>query len=933
MDTIESQKSDFTVAKWIWCSEQECHEYNAAARFKKNFNVETVKQGQLKITADSWYRVSVNGTWLGDGPAKAYPEHWIYDSYDIAELLVEGDNVIEVIARYYGVGTFHQIPREAGFLAELEVNGECIGTDATWQAAPYRQFRQWSPKVSIQMEPAESIDARIADADWQPAVELHPADNGVLKDLTESTTEPLTKDSSKPTAVYGTYVVAQQPSRVCVPVTRIAHPGTIEANHYTSRPVILASVLSLETAQTLDLSSGAWTVAINGEEVDGSISLDAGRHTAVFCCHEFYGHNKELGFPFVSMPDVVWEEWHLYVHDQFQFADNDHIWFWFKHAQADEVQDQWRTEVEKMCKQWSSADERVPCFGRIINLAEEHIFLEDFTAEFAARSVEQGVEPSIDNAEAVCKGNSGAVTIDPVAGKDVEICYDLGDQYCGFFDFDITAPAGTIVDLHLVEYIRPDGVVQHTDEYNRNGMRYVCEDGVNTHTSLKRRSGRYMFVTLRGMTEQVTINSLTMIESTADVTPVEEFSCSDDRLTQIWSMCERTLRMCMEDVFTDCPLYEQTLWIGDARNESIYSFLVYGDEKISARSLVLGAESLEHFPIVGCQVPSAWETILPAWSFLWGIHVWEHYFNSGDKELLKQLWPAVQKNIEGSYNYINEDGLFSSDMWNLLEWAPIDHEQETVIHNNILLVGALRAAINCANELGEKGAAKDLQKRLEQLILDVNKCWDTTKNTYPDAILEDGSASEKVCQHNSALSIMCDVLPEEYHDAARKNLIDPPEAMTKIGSPFAGQFHLEALLKLGEYDAIMESIYTNYLPMIEVGSTTVWETFPGSTCSPDGFPTRSHCHGWSCAPLQFISRIVLGIEQTAIGGSVFTVSPWVNGLENAQGSVATPHGPIQVKWQRNGDAVTVNISKPAAVEIVFKDNASHDGLNVDVTVG
>ena len=96
--------------------------------------------------------------------------------------------------------------------------------------------------------------------------------------------------------------------------------------------------------------------------------------------------------------------------------------------------------------------------------------------------------------------------------------------------------------------------------------------------------------------------------------------------------------------------------------------------------------------------------------------------------------------------------------------------------------------------------------------------------------------------------------------------------------------------------------------------------------------TRSHCHGWSCAPLQFISRIVLGIEQTAIGGTAFVISPWVNGLENAQGSVATPHGPIQVKWQRNGDVLTVKISKPDIVEVIFKDNASHNGLNVGVTV-
>jgi alpha-L-rhamnosidase len=394
------------------------------------------------------------------------------------------------------------------------------------------------------------------------------------------------------------------------------------------------------------------------------------------------------------------------------------------------------------------------------------------------------------------------------------------------------------------------------------------------------------------------------------VQPVARFRSSDPGLDAVWSACERTLKMSMEDTFTDCPLYEQTLWIGDARNQALYAFNIYGDPAVSARSLELGAQSLERFPIVCCQVPSTWESLLPAWSFLWGMHVWEHYFHTGDRAFLEKIWPAARRNLEGAYGFLGRHGLFSGTFWNLLEWAPIDDAHPTVMHNSLLLVAATRAAESCAAALGDGSALDWLRPRRESLVEALNAWWDPDKCSFPDAILEDGTPSPKTCQHNSALAILADVLPAERLPDARAHLLDPPAEMTRISSPFAAQFLYEALDILGEYDAILASIRANYLPIIDAGATTVWETFPGSTCSPPGFPTRSHCHGWSCSPLQFFNRIVLGIRQTAPGGTEFEVSPWINGLSHASGAVATPHGPLHVSWLVNASDVTVEIHAP-----------------------
>ena len=226
--------------------------------------------------------------------------------------------------------------------------------------------------------------------------------------------------------------------------------------------------------------------------------------------------------------------------------------------------------------------------------------------------------------------------------------------------------------------------------------------------------------------------------------------------------------------------------------------LFHGCVDVAARRLELGAQSLGRFPMVGCQVPSAWECLLPAWSFLWGMQVWEHYFFGGDKRLLRRLWPAVWRNLEGARRQTDRHGLFSGPFWNLLELAPIDHDHQTVLHNSMLLVGALRAGEKCATVLGETAAAAELGRRRAKLTKALNRLWNPRSGSYPDALLDrTGAPSRKTCQHTSMLAIMCGVATPEIARQALRNLRQPPRGMTRVASPFAMQFFYEALEEAG----------------------------------------------------------------------------------------------------------------------------------------
>jgi alpha-L-rhamnosidase len=358
------------IGKWIWCAGQNPQDYNLAARFRKRFEVAAPKRALLRITADSHYRVLLNGSWINDGPGKAYPEHYIYDSYDISERVCDGWNEIEVIARYYGVGTFHQLVQQAGLIAEVEIDGRIIASDESWLAAPMEALRQAVPKVSCQMEPLEWYDARLGkQPDWRPAVAYFSAGEGPWRDLSERVTKALSLMPCRPLSVHSVQAMQQQAPSVCVPVTRIAHPGLIETNHRTSRPVILSSVLHLEEAVTFNAAAESWRVAVDGQLLDGVTRLEPGALAIAFFCTEFYGHNKEVPFPFLHEAPGRWGAWRVHVHQDYLLNEDDMIWLSHTHPRADPLRENWLAAMATLATGWTDPARSPQGWGLEVQIA------------------------------------------------------------------------------------------------------------------------------------------------------------------------------------------------------------------------------------------------------------------------------------------------------------------------------------------------------------------------------------------------------------------------------------------------------------------------------------------------------------------------------------------------------------------------------------
>ncbi|GLA20476.1 hypothetical protein AnigIFM62618_009050 [Aspergillus niger] len=140
--------TDWTrAAPWIWLSKY-LEEDNRPGRyflFRKAFQWQSSDDLQslfVHVSADSRYRLFVNGHRASWGPCKSYPGKWYYETVDIRPYLRNGDNVISArVLRYStlvpGSSSIVSMPLP-GFMLYSPHPELAISTDSSWTCIEQR---------------------------------------------------------------------------------------------------------------------------------------------------------------------------------------------------------------------------------------------------------------------------------------------------------------------------------------------------------------------------------------------------------------------------------------------------------------------------------------------------------------------------------------------------------------------------------------------------------------------------------------------------------------------------------------------------------------------------------------------------------------------------------------------------------------------------
>jgi len=89
-----------------------------------------------------------------------------FDTYDVAELLNKGDNVISVLAHHVGESTYSNLPGKPALICKVEITvdgqTQLLGTDETWKVRRADEWISSGARMSHRLGFQEIYDAQSA---------------------------------------------------------------------------------------------------------------------------------------------------------------------------------------------------------------------------------------------------------------------------------------------------------------------------------------------------------------------------------------------------------------------------------------------------------------------------------------------------------------------------------------------------------------------------------------------------------------------------------------------------------------------------------------------------------------------------------------------------------------------------------------------------
>lgn len=942
----------FPEVPWIWVQEHDESEVNASFIFERELSLPEGCKAGVVITADSRYWLRINGGHAASGPARGFRDLLFFDTVDVSNLLRPGINRIEITVTHWGIDTF-QYQRGAPGLRvafyDAETGRLLLASDKGWRVRRAVELEQRVPRISIQQGFEEHFDARAAanvpGGAWRAATVLDEKLTSGRR-LQKRATGNLGRVPRPFKRVVLAEHVRKRSDAVAgwsLPVRRHFSPFPKSANQHGMAGVI-ACIFSNEklTRLRLFMIGPEVRVWIDGVELGfrsdqdlrvGTCELAPGDHWVGMALCTEYDHATELAWtwegegewrcPLPGGKGGVWigtgplwtraEDTNCFMHKDGPgaFAEDTPYVPPYGCMFSPEKKFLW----EKVAAIASSR--ALPGFLAAAGSGVRILEFDDFSAADAYLALRTDQVHEAPNS-VVAGQLPGPLEI---AATPSRIVLDLGGMSVGCFEMVLDCPAGTVVDGFFFEHLEEldeasNGIrIQYLHQAGglvyRNSFRYTACEGRNVFLSRQRRGGRYVILVFRS--GPVRLHRVGLVEETYAPGTVATFDCSDERLNRIFAIASRTLLLCMEDTLTDCPTYEQAFWVGDARNEALYACKAFGAYDLARHCARLAARSLDDLPLVASQCPSGWDVIIPSFSFLWTMSVWDFFWETGDQAFLRELYPAIKSNLGTAARYCTDHGLFRAPAWNFLDWTPIDQDRQTVLHNSMLFAAALEVGMKTAQVMGHTAEAAEFSTRRTELVAAMQRLWDPARGAWRDALLDDGTPSEAISQHTSFLALLNGLASHSQRPDAVRNCLAPPTGMTRVGSPNAMFYLLEALRKEGRVEETLTLLRDFWGRMLDAGADTFWEMInpPGSE-----FPTRSRCQGWSSSPVYLLPRLLFGIECVEPGWRRVVLRPAACGLSFARAQICTPHGLLDIGWHKASDGtLDVRVNAPEGVSV------------------
>lgn len=516
-------------------------------------------------------------------------------------------------------------------------------------------------------------------------------------------------------------------------------------------------------------------------------------------------------------------------------------------------------------------------------------------------------------------------------GKGAVLTFEFREQIVGFPYFNITAPAGTTIELMVQEgHATGKGIVMNN--HFHAWTRFTCREGENRFETFDYESLRWLQLHITG-TGRAVIERVGVRRRRYPWPRPAQVFVSDPKIQMVLEAAVNTLHNAAQETIVDGMGRERQQYSGDVGHALHAILFTFGDTRIPARfvntysqGLTKDGYFLDSWPAYDrlARLPERQLDLTPWGPLLdhsigFNFDCYYYYLYTGDLEPLREVYPRLLVFFDYLRDFREDDGLLPVEdigiPWIWMDTDSYREQRHKQCAFNLYAAAMLQHALGPLARAFEDGkvaeAVTQFGRELEQAT--IARFYDPARRrliiNWP-WLAEEGQAL--YCERSLSTALLFDQLPPEGAEEAVRILVDKPPALGRSYPANAG-WHLWALAKAGRVDEVLDEWRERWFSMASVQqNNTLQEAW---RVAPDSGSQWSHI---PVAPLYVLFMSVAGIQPLVPGFSRVLIRPQPGDLERVDLTANTVKGLIRFQSEGARGDRRLTLHLPEGMEGVLE---------------
>ncbi len=506
------------------------------------------------------------------------------------------------------------------------------------------------------------------------------------------------------------------------------------------------------------------------------------------------------------------------------------------------------------------------------------------------------------------------------ANDVVQFVLDAGELQTAFLKLSLSGGAGAKIKILQSESYAGNILVKEDDPYGslpQKGNRIDSALNLYGYTDVYSVSGRgreeepeiyepfwmrtfrFIQITITTKSEPLELLDFSYEETGYPIDVQTRIQVSDERMSSIWDISERSLRRCMQETYIDCPFYEQLQYAMDSRSQILYTYAIAADSRLAIKCMDDFSQAVLDDGMINCSYPNYEQNVIPGFGIYFVGMVYDYMMYFGDKKRIRKYIPTITGILDFFQQNLLDNGLVGKvgglnrpgNYWSFIDWTkewddtngvPPCTLKGPITMESLLYILGLDYAYQIEKYIGRLEKAEEYKQRKELVQSAVrNYC------IGDNGMIQDGPAVEEYSQHCQVFGVLTNTIDIQQGKTAIEKTLNDTEKYSQCS--IAMMYYLfRALEKCQSYGRTY-------------GLWDIWDNMVENhltTCAEDQLGERSDCHAWGALALYELPAVILGVRPGKPGYEEIVINPNTSTLSWAKGSVITPKGIVKVEWKK-----------------------------------